>query len=262
MPQRHILFSDDLLVDDTIVRFGGPLEKKVTDKEMDVEFNDKKVGFSFKGAETRRPLNKYEKLELLKRLLKKHDALKEKRPTVKYFEGEFIYEKCRAFRVVVPENVVNPHKTPALSFWISSGFPTDGMLCLMEGNRTDSATPYYAGKCSNYTLLQSLIFFAREQSGAGVLDNFIPNEPHSNPYAKANDTHPPSLITTFHNVRGYNSDFIKDPHELLTRWGCLLGASINIETIYRIREFGPEDVTGWQSISTFAYALSIQDADR
>lgn len=255
---NKILFLDEVQVEDTIQRYGGTLERKTPKKTKNISLKLQELGVSVEETDESRTLNRYEKLELLRHLLKKNDALALKRPADKHFDKEFVSEICRACRVIVPPDAVSSRKTPALAFWLSTGFETDGLLCLLEGDGSDRENPYNTAKCSNYTILQSLIHFARKQSKAGILGKIIPDNAHPNLYAKVNDTHPPSLVEQHHNVSEFTMDFYKDAEGLLKQWGCDVRKNINIETIYRVREFGPEDATRFSTVSTFAYALSIQ----
>lgn len=183
------------------------------------------------------------------------------RPTDAHDGKEFILERCRAVRVVVPQNATKVRDSRALSFWFSRGEGDLGHLCLLEGSGGDVSNPYNFGRSSTYTLLQSLVHFARQQGLSALLDGVIPNDPNPNPYLKVDETHPPSLVGQYHNVNHQHIayDFYRDPLALLESWKCELSPAREIETLYRLREYGADAATSWKVVTVFGYALSVED---
>jgi hypothetical protein len=125
----------------------------------------------------------------------------------------------------------------------------------------DDKAPYNAGRTSGYTTLQSLVYFTRSDINRSILSDIIPNDPHPNPYAKVDDTHPPSGFE-HHNVKPFIYDFAIDPESLLKKWGCQVYMPMNLETLYRVREYGPEDATSYDRIAVFGYPIYIRKAGR
>jgi hypothetical protein len=195
-------------------------------------------------------------------LLKENGRLGTTRPNDKRDSEEFILEDCHAVRVVVPENANAGKNSKPLSFWMSPGDSTRGHLCLLEGSGGDVGNPYNFGRSSTYTLLQSLVHFARKQSRSALFDGTIPDDPNPNPYARVDDTHPPSLIEQYHNVNRNNIayDFYRDPLRLLESWGCDLTQGRDIQALYKVREYGADAATSWKIVTVFGYALCIGDA--
>lgn len=252
----QIYFCDVAQVDATIHRFSGSLDKVAYERKKGLELSITGVKVSLEEANKTRPLTVYERVDIVKALIEKATILSHERPSTRATAAEFVAERCRAVRVVIPENAAAGKQSPSLSFWLSLGDDSRGLLCLFEGTGGDSDNPYNYGRASTYTLLQSL----RRQRRAGILDGLIPNEPHPNIYAKIDDQHPPSLVEQYHNVKPFAYDFVTDPLHLLQLWGCDISSGLDVDVLYRIREYGPDSTTSWEKITVFGYALSVESA--
>lgn len=257
----RIFFVDELALDRTISEHRGALDRLRPEKKKGVEFSLTGLGIKFEQSDKYIPLTLPEKVDILKALLEADGALDERRPAFRSDARPYVLERCRAIRVVVPELEIEGEKPkPAFSFWLSPKADKLGQLCLMEGNGADTASPFNCGRSSTYSILQSLVHFARRQARTGVLSIHIPNEPHPNPYVEEDDAHPPSLIQQFHNIKPFAYDFFVDPEAVLKTWGCELSTGMQITALYKVREYGPEAASGWEAVSTFAYALAIEGA--
>jgi hypothetical protein len=256
---EQLYFCDSIQMDSTIQRFSGSLDKVAYERKKGLELSITGLKVSLEETNKTRPLTVYERVDILKALIEKATVLGRQRPTERSTAQEFVLERCRAVRVVIPTNAAAGKQTPALSFWLSLGDETRGQLCVFEGTGGDSANPYNYGRASTFTLLQSLVHFARRQQRAGLLDSFIPNEAHDNPNVAIDDQkHPPSLVEQYHNVKPFAYDFVTDPLKLLEKWGCDISSGLDVEILYRIREYGPDATTNWKTITVFGYALSIE----
>jgi hypothetical protein len=215
----QILFYAVPEADSTIERFGGELYKVLYERKKAVKVAITGPSAGLEETNKRQPKTTYEKVAELKALLAKRGELGSARPTGA--SESFILERCHAVRVIVPKNANVGNQSPPLSFWISLGDERHGPLCLFEGSGGDLENPYNYGRASTYTLLQSLVHFARRQRRSDVPDRFIPNDSHPNEYVKIDETHPPSLIEQYHNVtKGHlDYDFVSDPLKILGAWG-------------------------------------------
>ena len=177
----------------TIQRFGGSLNKVLYERKKEVKLALTGPSAGLEETNKTQPKTAHEKFADLKTLLQEARCIGTTRPTDKGGAEEFVLEDCRAVRGVVPENANVGKNSKPLSFWMSPGDSAKGHLCLLEGNGGDADNPYNYGRSSTYTLLQSLVHFTRKQSRAALFDGTIPDEPNPNPYAKVDETHPPSL---------------------------------------------------------------------
>jgi hypothetical protein len=257
----QIRFYAEPEADLAIQRFGGSLNKVLYERKKEVKLALTGPSAGLEETNKTQPKTIYEKLADLKALLKGKESLGTSRPIDAHDSKEFIMERCRAVRVAVPANVAESHDSRPLSFWFSRGEGNLGHLCLLEGSGGDAENPYNFGRSSTYTLLQSLVFFARKQKRSALLDRIIPNDPNPNPYVTVDETHPPSLIEQYYNVNRNNLayDFYSDPLGLLESWGCELSPVRDIEALYKLREYGADAATSWKIVTVFGYALCIQD---
>jgi len=129
------------------------------------------------------------------------------------------------------------------------------MLCLLEDYRGEDERPVSFRNASAYTLLQSLIYYTRSRQTRTLLDDHIPDDPHTNPYARFDDR--PASLSEYHNVQSHAYEFATDPVSLLQNWGCLVSPSRRIEVLYRIREWGRESAHGWRRVTVFGYPIWI-----
>lgn len=256
----HIYFCDVVHVDATIYRFAGSLDKVAHERRKGLALSITGIKVTLEETDKARPLSVIERLALVQELIAVAGRLGSERPTTRADASEFVAERCRAVRVVVPENAASGKRSPALSFWLSLPDATRGLLCLFEGTGGDAENPYNYARASTYTVLQSLVHFARRQQRLGILQGIIPNDEHPNPNARVDDTHPPSLVTQFHNVEPFAYDFVSDPLRVLETWGCDISTGLDVHLLYRVREYGPDATSNWQNVTVFGYALGIQSA--
>jgi hypothetical protein len=263
--RKKLIFFAATDVDSLILQYGGSLEKLKLLPEIETTLKpDDVTGIPEVGlrvAPKRRPKDDYEKLDELKKVLEKHCGIERGRPKDSPDDPRFVSETCEVIRVVIPDIASKGGQgssSPGLSMWISLGDQKRASLCLLEGTGGDYENPYNYGRTSTYTLLQSLVHFARSQ-GRGRLPQ-VPNDPHPNPHVKPDATHTPSLIEEYHNVIQFNLayDFVHDPLNLLRSWNAQVGTPKTVDVLYQVREFGRDSTTGWKETTVFGYALSIQ----
>lgn len=165
----------------------------------------------------------------------------------------FVEENVSARRVVVPKQA-GTHDG-AMAFWLVAPTEKSGPVCLMETTKFTDDTLFAHYTISSYTLLASLMQFTRDQE-QGILRREIPPSPPPNEYAKADETHPPSMINEYHNVESLASEFFSRPEQLLQRWGCIVFPPEQIAYFARAREYADDhhDGSGRRRVSTFAYA--------
>jgi hypothetical protein len=257
----RIYFVDEPAIDRTISEHKGALERIRPERRKGLELSLTGIGIRVEERSRYVPLTLPEKVKVLCSLLQEDGVLSRGRPNARNDSTMYVQERIHAVRVVVPEVTIPSRPTkPAFSFWLSPSTEGLGQLCLMEGNGSDASNPFNYATASTYTTLQSLVHFAREQNRIGVLSEYIPNDPHPNRYAQVNDTHPPSLVSQFHNVEPFAYDFYVDPERVLQSWGCEVSTRVKIDALYQVREYGPEAANGWKLASMFGYALAVERA--
>lgn len=257
----RIYFADEPAIDRAISEYRGALDRLRPEKKKGLELSLTGLGVKLEQQDRYIPLTLPEKVTVLRSLLEVEGLLSKGRPNGRNDATKYVQERVSALRVVVPEVPrLGKSPAPAFSFWLSPATEMLGQLCLLEGNGSDAANPFNYARASTYTVLQSLVHFAREQGRIGTLQLAIGNEPQPNEYAKTDETHPPSLVQQFHNVKPFAYDFYADPEGVLARWGCEMSAPRKIDALYQVREYGPESASGWKSVSMFAYALAIEFA--
>jgi len=263
--RKKLIFFATTDVDSVILQYGGSLDKLTLLPEIEAtlkpDANMEKPEVGLKVAPKKRHKDDYEKIDELKKVLEKHCGIERGRPKDSPDNPRFVSELCEATRVVIPEVTskgAQGSSSPGLSMWISLGDQKRASLCLLEGTGGDSENPYNYGRSSTYTLLQSLVHFARSQGRARLLQ--VPSDPHPNEFVKIDETHPPSLIEEYHNVIKNNLayDFVHDPLNLLRSWDAQVGPPRDVDVLYQVREFGRDSTTSWKDTTVFGYALSIQ----
>ena len=253
----ELLYLDTNRLDNYVERVYGSAETADKTRRIGAEFSLTGPKVSFNQEQRFRSLTNEEKISRLEEELRRKGKLSVRRPNDKWADVEFVLEHFEGIRVVVPQNAEPQKATPAFGFWLSLGTENDGMLCLLEDCRSDDDVPYNYVRLSAYTVLQSLVYFARAQVRMSILATYISDEDHPNPYAKVNETHPPSLVHEFHNVKTFLNDFVKSPVELLTKWGCIVSHPRRVYSLYRVREYGPEAAQSEAKVTTFAYPVYI-----
>lgn len=260
-PLPDLLFVDHIKLDSFVEIAYGSLSK--IDPEIKKSFELGLTGIKVKLEETdkSRSLTDPEKLELIEKHLKTKNSLKDTRPTMRHEETQWVKETTDAYRVVVPNSPFADFSTPGFAFWLSPGTPETGILCAVEGSSGDERQEFDYSKASTYSVLQSLVHFTRQQNRAGVLDSEIPrgSHTHPNPHAEVDETHPPSLIDEYYNVKPFAEEFAKSPVQLLRQWKCMCSELRKVTILYRAREYGPDLGYDWKRISTFGYALSVHE---
>ena len=134
------------------------------------------------------------------------------------------------------------------------------MLCLLEDFQYADGTPVSHAMASNYTVLQSLVYYTRSRIRTSILRGKIPDEFHPRDGAKPDEHHPVSQIEELHNVKPFMGMFIRDTNALLRDWGCLLSSERDIDVCYRIREWGDDGAYGERNVTVFAYPIWIVEA--
>jgi len=254
---KEVLFVDDARLD----RYAEQVNPSLTaiDKA-------RKFGFELSitvpkaalGQEERpRAWTRFEKMNAVLEHLREQNDLRAGRPTDENEGPAFVHESCIATKIIVPyAATAGDFKNPELGLWFSSADEfTGSRLCLVEDFRDVDERPVSFKGASTYTLLQSLIAYTRSRSQTTLLDKYVPNEPHPNPYASFENKPPSSR--EYHNVKNFCYEFAMNPAALLGSWGCLVRTSCRIETLYRIREWGRDAANSWTTPSVFGYPIWI-----
>jgi hypothetical protein len=206
--------------------------------------------------------SQFKKIEAVKDSLEKTDQLAFVRPDGDHLERPFVLEVCEAQRFAVPRS--KESDKPALSFWLSAKQVGPkgraSHLCLLENFQHPDVPAINYWRTSAYSLLVSLVYYARAEIDRSAMSKFIGIDPPPNPYAKfGTDSHPYSL-QEWQNAKDYLYEFIDNPVALLRKWGSEVSAPRRIETLYRVREWGPEAARSGADISIFGYPLWILSA--
>jgi hypothetical protein len=206
--------------------------------------------------------NLFKKIRKLEKALEASNQLSFMRPDGDHLERPFVREVCKAVRIEIPVRSA-PDMQRGVCFWLNKHTTAQrsvSRLCLLEDfKHSDEAAISFSG-ASAYTLLQSLVHYARREISLSEAGGDIPDEPHPNPYAKFGTEHHPYSLEQIHNIRNCLYDFIENPIELCGRWKSIISDPRHIETIYRVREWGPESAKSGSDISVFGYPLWILSA--
>ena len=190
-----------------------------------------------------------------------HEELYKARPGKVSLDWLFVFEQCSLHKVEVPKIADGPNGAPGLTFWLSpaneraQGKPS---LCLLEDfSKSDGDVNSLISHSSGYTMLQSLIYYTRGRLEETYLGRAILNDPYLSQLAGFDNR--PSAMSKYHNVNDLCYEFIADSERLLRLWNCRVSAPRPVETLYRIRENGP-DYKQRRQISIFGYPLWIATA--
>lgn len=99
---NQIYFCDLTQVDSVIQRFSGSLGKVAYERKKELELSITWLKVSLDETSKSRPLTVYERVDILKTLIEKATVLGQEPPTER--SEEFVLERCRAVRVVIPAN--------------------------------------------------------------------------------------------------------------------------------------------------------------
>jgi hypothetical protein len=254
---KEYLFVDQKRLDTyaSQIKPGAVVEKS---KEWNAGLGLTGPNVSAKQTERVRALTTHEKTELIRTHLTSNSSLRLQRPDSDEEGPVFVIENTSATKAIVPRKAADELGIPGFVFWLSPGPQHDkppGMLCLLEDLDLDDGPAISFRGASTYTLLQSLVFYTRKKMAETVLGSHVSNEPHPNPYATFDGK--PDSLSEYHNVQEFCWDFITDFPPLLTRWGCLVSPPRQIETLYRIREYGRDSTSSWVVTTVFGYPIWI-----
>ncbi|AJZ56799.1 hypothetical protein OI25_7361 [Paraburkholderia fungorum] len=190
-----------------------------------------------KQTEKVRPMTEHEKAILTLEFLRSNSAIHEGRPVPlpdksgsrhldkSFGQQSFVHERCRAFRVCVPQKDVSGGV--AFAFWVSQGFERDkacDMVCLLEDVAAEDRPVWSGGTASTYSLLQALLYYAESRVERGTISE------NSKPWPRDSaSSYPlPEFLSGFW--------FSLVPEQIIKEWGCIVSQPRNIEVVYRIRE--------------------------
>jgi hypothetical protein len=230
-------------------------------KELAAEFSITGPRASFEQKERVRALTDFEKMNAIITALRTSADLRTARPETDDDGPAFVLETCEAVKVIIPYAARNDQdKSPEMVVWFAAPPAKSGSatLCLVEDYRGEDSRPISFRQASTYTLLQSLVHYGRSHRLRTRLDNYVPDDPHPNPYAKFDGK--PDSLAQYHNVKDHAFEFSRAPAGLLREWGCLVSSGRQIEVLYRIREFGRDGAYAWERVTVFGYPIWITAA--
>ena len=259
---RELYFVDQARIESCLDQLDPKTLGKVKWPKFEVKIPwpiEIKVSTGIDGRET----TQAKRIDALKRSLERADQLAFMRPDGDHIERPFVLEICEAQRFAVPSSK-SSDDAPGLIFWLSTkklGLNERAShLCLLENFRHSDVAAVSFWHTSAYSLLVSLVYYARAEIDASAAAEFVPNDPPQNPYAKFGTASHPYSLQEWQNAKEYLYEFIDDPVGLLGRWKCTTSEPRRIETLYRIREWGPESARSGSDISIFGYPLWIRSA--
>jgi hypothetical protein len=230
-------------------------------RKFGVKFSITSIEVSAEQPETRRQRTTLENMAKVRSYLEDQEELHKARPGKVDLDCLFVFEQCSLHKVEVPKIVDGPNGAPKLTFWLS---PTHeraqekAPLCLLEDfSKSDGEVNSLISHSSAYTILESLIYYTRGRLEETYLGRAILNDPYLNRLAGFDNN--PSAMSKYHDVKDLCFEFIADPERLLRLWNCRVSAPRPVETLYRIRENGP-DYKQANRISIFGYPLWIATA--
>ncbi len=251
------LYLDTVRLNNYIERLFGTTETVDKTQKIGSEFALTGPKVTFGQDQRFRDLTNEEKISRFEDLLRRKNKMASLRPSERWGDTEFVLEHFEGIKIIVPQNAEPEKSSPAFVFWLALETEESGILCLLEDCRSDDDVPYNYARASTYTVLQSLIHFARSKVRKSILAHQIPDRDQPNTYAKVDKTHPPSLFHEFHNVKDVLYDFVKSPLDLLREWGCIVSEPRKVYSLYRVREYGPEAAQSFTKVTTFAYPIYI-----
>lgn len=250
MSIREYLFVDEKRLNSYVDQIGPPIiYDKVPVWSAEISLKPK-VG----GTQTRhaRSPTQAEKIQLLVSHLRDNHLLNE--PRNRLNRGPFVLETHFAVKFLVPRSDSDTN----LSLWLairdepnSESEREFGVLCLLEDYQGNDR--YNNTGESSFSILMSLLEGLRSDSrNAIILQKLnIPEQMDSS-----------MMITDIMAIPDVGIDFAKNPFDYLQLLGCRPSPRRKIEVLYRVREYGVDDLDqpSWNKISLFGYPIYIAEA--
>ncbi len=245
------LFIDEKRLDNYCEQFGAQTK---FDKEISVSAEISIPPKAIIEVNTSpRPLNKDEKITKLINSLKKGKKgfLLFKRPT----ENKeicnlqnliFVYESLIANKFIIPTKEISNNKD--LIIWLSSPEidkkESIDMLCLIEDYcKDENQQSRYI--ISGFSILVGLLVALKDKIKETIIYDKLPTGEFNYQWYLNN-----SLIV---------EEFINNPYSKLIDLGCKCVIERKIKTLYKIRNYGPDESTNRKTISTIGYPIFIAE---
>jgi len=230
-------------------------------RKFGVKFSITGIDVSAEQPETRRQRTTLENMATVRSYLEAHEELYKARPGKVSLDWLFVFEQCSLHKVEVPKIADGPNGAPKLTFWLSPAHERaqgKTSLCLLEDfSKSDGEVNSLISHSSAYTILGSLIYYTRDRLEETYLGQAILDDSYLSRLAGFENT--PSSMSNHHYIKDLCYEFIADPERLLRLWNCRVSAPRPVETLYRIRENGPDSKQA-NRISIFGYPLWIATA--
>ena len=234
---------------------------------MKFGISDSGPSISAELATKSREKTNHEKITELINYLDHNGHISHTRPALVHESGDyikipdFVLEECDAYRILIP-STKDLETRAGIVIWVSE-WPLErnsnllcppGLLCLIQDSTHDD-TKYTAGfSHSGYTWLQSLLYQLSQEHIKTKLSEEYPLSPIGD--------YQHDIMSAQDYI--YNEGKLFRPYPL--RWlkekGCILSTSRRIETLYKVRNLGGDEI-GTENkqedftVSTFAYAIAI-----
>lgn len=266
---REYLYVDDRRLNAYVEQISPPITyDKVPVWRTEVGIIGPKAGAT---QERRaRTLTRHEKVEALLNHLIASKVLHSSRPRLsdrhrlseRHDEplSEFVLETFMAVRIEIPANVQPEPAGKSLALWVSHPAETkntdesaSGILCLLEDFHYSDKTPFNGYDNSAFSLLWSLAWSLRNEISDLVIGKEFPR-------VSGGDDSWENRIDVWHGSKHHMEDFIANPIASLESWGCIAGPLRSVRSLYRIREYGPEQGDLRKSVSIFGYPIVIMSA--
>jgi len=175
----------------------------------------------------------------------------------------FIRDTLYSTKVKIPRLDSRSNESETISLWLSAAnsIPSKtrdfwpnryGMICLLEDYRGKDEQ-LYNGSCeSAYSILESILFALGQVLDETVLgEHFSPQSPNSSQEIKSR------LDAWWRTPGKYMAKFVKNPSRMLRKMGCVVSRPRRIDSLFRVRDFGPEIGDNRGTMSIFGYPIFI-----
>lgn len=271
MELREFIYIDKPRLNIYVEQIRDPM-KKVKVPEWSASLSLKGPSAGAKQKVESRPYTITEKIDILVEYLSKNDFITEGADAfVKrhknigwHKEGPlFIRDTLYSTKVKIPRLDGRSNESETISMWLSTAksipsetrdfwFNRHGMICLLEDYRGEDEQLFNGGMDSAYSILESILFALNQ-----VLDETVLGE-HFPPQGRGNSLEIKSRLDAWWRTPDeYMAKFVKDPSRMLRKMGCVVSRARRIESVFRVRDIGPERGDNRGTTSIFGYPIFI-----
>ncbi len=234
---------------------------QIATKDAEVEVGIALTGPSVKGKQTirYRPPTILERIARVRQSLTQAGELAPNRPEPyrgRDTELHYVEEDLTAYSTVIPAGNPDDPRSRPITIWFVPATEVYGALLLLEDLRTGLTTSLNASLHSSYSVLQSFLFYTRQELDRSKLASHFPKKSPPE-HGKVDKDHIASAIQEARSAHDYSVEFAKHADTLLAQWGVLPIGPQRIHAFYSVREYGNENSLGGR-VSVFGYPICIE----